>query len=1148
MAREPSNADIATARTEWRPTREDLETILVPLYFSPGNYDHEAGDTTRRARWEYFPCQHMITRGMQVYRAGQEDWQAVESQHAASTNDASSGSYYFYTNGNTLFIHINDWLATETDLGGGDPKADNGPNFMSAAYEDQRAWLEATLKEHRHKYKWCFMFGHTAIDEASPTYSNSLADDANSRTHLIGLHETYKVNAYFHGHWLGWRCAKTTYANGHVTWYVCSNFGTDNGSGAMDTTSGTWNGQMAVAHIRIGVGTNGIDDADGCKIDLVTVGFLTDNPNVVVNTSSINNGVITSATGTVVDHTNTARSITSADKLARVINFGSKWVYSDTTAPDLSNSVDFITGSQKFFRETFSPEMFNFDVTGSTVNLWKIDNAPFFTGIGDDWSSPWGANNVTAGSAIILRRELPSWVSDYDEYDGRDETPITTTGGFLNNPNYYIKRFDISNDLEPTEVQINYFINDAAFIWINGELAWNSSGEGGIPSAGSSTTAFTETNRPTVDTTWVAENSGTTLASFEPVKSTADNSTNANDSRIRTPTINYDSPDQPIKIDNPSVINKLRNRDNVIAVLLLQGRETSAQAARRGTSGGFDLELIILGTAKANLFAPHMTSPRGSLAFNRGTVDIVWTINDPLSNDSSMPNDSVTYEIEYTDDYRASDTNWHTVKRRIKYSDTSFTWKVGKSIKSNTVRIRMRAVSSFDESVSSWSISDEFSINVFELIPPAIINPLSDILYTDFILIILDETLTRNTYHQKVRYTLEYSSRKRDIDWTIIVADISVGRNVVRWNLENVASSDDYILRLTVKNASTTCVDEVDPAPDQISRRFVHNVHIQQSGMFLIDTKPPEAILEIEGGSTVSNQLDQVVNIFAEDATTGVETIRLRECDASGDLSLGDLEDPEDPTGGCLPLSEIVTDFDAFGKSIGFSPKTKWDFEDASGLKKLEALLTDVGGNTSLQEQVKVFLSVFSAEYPINDFIVVIEQRLKITVDDTQSPPVVTSDVATFEVVYLLGNNGNFWILEPFARFLYTFGTAVETLKLLEFNDSIYIFTYNAATSTGEIYTHNVTEPTLLFTFTDAVGGGRAFTTAVGIFNNVLYIGLESGSLWSFDGISFAELTPPVSAPIASIFGDKEYLYIGYENNQNMVLYNGTIFSTLDLE
>ncbi len=546
----------------------------------------------------------------------------------------------------------------------------------------------------------------------------------------------------------------------------------------------------------------------------------------------------------------------------------------------------------------------------------------------------------------------------------------------------------------------------------------------------------------------------------------------------------------------------------------------------------------------AALLTPQLTSPEGGEVFNLGTVNITWDKNDPPGQDRTIDEIDVTYEIEYTDNYLGSNTNWYVLKRRIPWEDTSYAWNVGKMIKSGSVRVRLRARSFDGELTSEYSMSGgPFSINVFDLIAPAIVNPVPDTLYTDFVLIILDETLTKNTYHQKVRYTLEYSSHDRDLDWTLIIKDVPVGQNVIRWDLEALSPSNDYVLRLTAQNV---CTEPDASTPDQKAVSYVYNIRVQQSGAFIIDTKPPEAVLEIENNTQITNQLDQIVNIFAEDATTGIEQIQIRECNASSSLSLGDREEPEEDSE-CPSLEELLTgdpDFDfLIGKPQGHATKALWKFEDISGLRKLEALLSDVGGNTSLQESIKIFIAVFSSEIEITDFIIVIENREKVTIDDSASPPVIVIETKEFEVVYLSTANGQFWVLEPFPSLVYTITGSPLITKLFKFSGTIYLFTYNLVTGVGTAYRNDIVDATSIFTFTSSFSRVRA----VAEFAAAMYVGLSNGELWKFDGISFV-LLKLFGDPISTLFGDESYLYIGFESSSDIVLYDGTSFFTSDLE
>lgn len=549
------------------------------------------------------------------------------------------------------------------------------------------------------------------------------------------------------------------------------------------------------------------------------------------------------------------------------------------------------------------------------------------------------------------------------------------------------------------------------------------------------------------------------------------------------------------------------------------------------------------------IFAPHITAPKGDELFNLGTVSITWDLNDPPTDDPYEATTVISYEIEYTDNYNQEQTVWHTLKRRIPWVETSFDWVVGKMIKSDSVRIRMRARNSTDGSVSDWSmISGDFSINVFKLIPPAIVSPVANHLYADFILIILDETLTRNTFNQKIRYTLEYSSEKASVDWTLIAKDLPVGQNVIRWDLDGLISEDDYVLRLTAKNASVSCIETDEPTPDQVSRRFIYNLKIQQAGMFIIDTKPPEAILDIETSSGITSELKQTLNIFAEDATTNVEHMQLRECNANDQLSLGPIDEvtgeidlgniiDTTPDAGCDNLTDILTT-----KKASFVAKTQWTLADKSGLRKIEALLTDSGGNNSLQEVSKSFIPVFRSSSTIRDFIIFQEQRDNSCVSENEAGNIeITTNTATFEVAYLVTASGEVWLLEPFPKLVAT--TDADVRQLFAFGGVIYLFAYVDATDVGTVLRNDLSVLTTIHTFTSSL----SLTNDVAEFQSKMYMGLENGELWQFDGVTFI-LIKTFDNPISALEGDNEFLYVGLTNSSTFSLYNGSDFFDSDLE
>lgn len=202
------------------------------------------------------------------------------------------------------------------------------------------------------------------------------------------------------------------------------------------------------------------------------------------------------------------------------------------------------------------------------------------------------------------------------------------------------------------------------------------------------------------------------------------------------------------------------------------------------------------------VYAPNLTSPVGGEIFNKGKISITWETKNPPTSDTSITLSQITYEIEYTENFIGRETNWFTVKRRISGDETSFDWYVGKMLKSETLRMRIRAFCEDINTYSEYSPSAaDFSVNVFKLVPPAILSPLPGRSYIDYINIIIDESQTINTYSQKIRYRIEYQSDDAGVDWTTLFEDLPVGSSPLRWNIDSLPTGT-YQLKLTIMDAN----------------------------------------------------------------------------------------------------------------------------------------------------------------------------------------------------------------------------------------------------------------------------------------------------------------------------------------------------------
>lgn len=524
---------------------------------------------------------------------------------------------------------------------------------------------------------------------------------------------------------------------------------------------------------------------------------------------------------------------------------------------------------------------------------------------------------------------------------------------------------------------------------------------------------------------------------------------------------------------------------------------------------------------------PSLIQPQGGESYNQSYVEVLWTR-------SSIDSDLV-YELQYTDNYQEEDTVWSTLNKRIAHDQMSYNWKVGKMVKSDQCRIRIRSINVKSDVVSEWSTSDgNFSINVFKLQSSVIVNPVSKGSYTNTILVILDETVVLNTFHQKVRYTLDYSSEKRSIPWTVIASNIPVGQNTIRWDVSGLYPSDDYILRLTCQNSST-CQEPVLSEPDQIARNYVYDIEIRPSGAFVVDTVAPQAVLKPV--SSLTKELEQSFSIFAEDNTSGIEQMQIRECNATTLIKLGKLNTQQTTEESCITIQELMANNPAgdhsnlIGRKQNYSPKAPWTLTEENGLKKIEALLIDYAGNLSL-ETSKVFISIFDYSSEVTDFVVLVQTATGSAEEEDE------------EVVYISTADGNIWVLDPFPKLVCTIPN--RSISKLYYNSGIlYIFAFDTS-SVGSVYRYQNNAAILVYEFSgnDPYYTGLTKINAVTMYDGYMYLGMESGQIWRDDVVTYTLLNT-FSQAIKALHGDNEYLYIGFENSDTMALYNNTGFTTV---
>lgn len=521
------------------------------------------------------------------------------------------------------------------------------------------------------------------------------------------------------------------------------------------------------------------------------------------------------------------------------------------------------------------------------------------------------------------------------------------------------------------------------------------------------------------------------------------------------------------------------------------------------------------------MLAPDLLEPQETATY-MNAVPIRWTIPETDPYDDT----EYTFEIEYTTHYDAGQTIWHTLKRRIPFTTTSYTWKAGKLLQSNAVRVRIRAKAP-DESASEWSFSSsDFSVNFSDCKSPAIVNPVPNVVYSDYILVILDESGVQDTFGQRCRVFIDYANPELGIDWTAIASNLVLGQTVVRWDITALTPSDAYVVRVLASNG------------ERSKNSYVYGIRIHSSGSFIIDTTPPEAILEIQGTVTATNEQTQVVNIYAVDAVSEVASMQLRECDAS-DLMLNPLYSENNaPNAPCESVEQLLSTGTsiAIGKSTNLANKTIWEFSDISGLRKLEGLFVDSGGNPSIATDTKVFSRLLSSAEVITDICITKEAKTYTSLTRSNE---LDQQSSIKNVIYAAVSN-QVWKIDDVSQLQYSVEDPIVSMVL--FFGRLYFCTYDESSDEGNVYRHDGYQSTLINSFASNLSKTLSATQ----YGSFLFLGLQNGELWKFNGNSFSLLNS-FSLPVTSVAGDGDIMVIGLGKSDEIYVYDGTTLLACEL-
>jgi hypothetical protein len=476
-------------------------------------------------------------------------------------------------------------------------------------------------------------------------------------------------------------------------------------------------------------------------------------------------------------------------------------------------------------------------------------------------------------------------------------------------------------------------------------------------------------------------------------------------------------------------------------------------------------------------YVPNIIYPNGGEHLDSGQATITW--NTPIA---TADHRKVVFDIYFTDDFDyRSEPDWQQIAT-VPSTETSYLWKFGQFLRSDACRVAIRARNSRGER-SDFSVSAaNFSISRKKLMTPTVVSPVQGGRYDKVITIITDDKGLLGTPSQRSFFQMFYSSASQKIASTLIASDVEIGGQSVNWDITNLVPANDYVLQVFLKDDDGNVSDSV----------YIRDINIVHEGFFLVDTTAPIGAAAISFNNTTKKQdaftrkTDVTVQIVAYDDTTGVHALQLSE-----------------GTNQAKPDS--------------LSNVKRFTLSSEDDLKTVELLLQDYGANRNSD----------------TGSIQRLYQTL-IDIDDTSIADIATDP--TNEVLWAVTNGASKRLCKvtDFASLLPVFED--DPTAVIVYQSMPHIGT-KTDTNIASLYRFNGGDTELVKTFTES----DSTINSMSVFDGNLYIGMENGIVYSFDGLNF-DIVDSMANPVKSLYSDGNLLYLVQKNSTALYIFNGSEF------
>lgn len=316
---------------------------------------------------------------------------------------------------------------------------------------------------------------------------------------------------------------------------------------------------------------------------------------------------------------------------------------------------------------------------------------------------------------------------------------------------------------------------------------------------------------------------------------------------------------------------------------------------------------------------PTLIYPNGGENILTREIEVSW--KEPFP--SSADNLEIWYEIYFTENYDyMTEPDWKMIAS-VPVGIGKYLWRIGNSIKSNRVRVGVRAVNSRGER-SDLSVSAA-SFTILKSLPvtPAVLSPVPGQRYGTSIKFVFDDESVLNTFAQRAKYYIYFSSVKASVPFSPVAQKIPIGSGPLVWDTTFIPPSDDYVITVYLADDDGNKSEEVN----------IRNVSIIQEGFFLIDTKPPTGYVQINNADQFTRDENVSVRLYSYDEITGVHSMQFIES----------------------------ANTDIVGAPESFANVKFWKLSEDDGIKTLKIKLQDYGANR-ISQATKSFRILFDID------------------------------------------------------------------------------------------------------------------------------------------------------------------------------------------